>query len=101
MMNTTDPALRSFLEVPADSPFPIQNLPYGVFRREPDEPGTIGVAIGEYVLNLKVVDDFGGFDTPALRDTEAFQKPTLNEFMALGKAAWDEARACVQRLLRA
>jgi fumarylacetoacetase len=100
MTATTDSALRSFLDVAPDSPFPIQNLPYGVFRRASDEPGTIGVAIGEYVLDLKVVDDFGGFDTPALRDTEVFQQPTLNDFMALGKPAWDEARERVQRLLR-
>jgi len=101
MNSTTDPTLRSFLDVAPDSPFPIQNLPYGVFRRDEDETGTLGVAIGDYVLDLKVVDDFGGFDTPALRDTDAFQRRTLNDFMALGKTAWDEARACVQRLLRA
>jgi fumarylacetoacetase len=101
MSPTTDPALRSFLDVATDSPFPIQNLPYGVFRRDKDGPGTIGVAIGEYVLDLKVVDDFGGIDTPALAGTEVFQRPNLNDFMALGKSAWDEARECIQRLLRA
>jgi fumarylacetoacetase len=101
MHSTTDPALRSFLDVAPDSPFPIQNLPYGVFRREKDEPGTIGVAIGDYVLDLRVVDDFGGFDTPALAGTEVFQRPTLNDFMALGRPAWDEARARIQRLLLA
>jgi fumarylacetoacetase len=101
MTSTTDPALRSFLDIPADSPFPMQNLPYGVFRRAPDAPGAIGVAIGEYVLDLKVVDDFGGLDTPALRDTDVFQLETLNAFMALGRPAWDEARTRIQQLLHA
>jgi fumarylacetoacetase len=101
MTSTTDPALRSFLDIPADSPFPMQNLPYGVFRRAPDGPGAIGVAVGEYILDLKVVDDFGGLDTPALRDTDVFQQETLNAFMALGRPAWDEARTRIQQLLHA
>ena len=39
MNPTTNPALRSFVDVPADSHFPIQNLPYGVFSEDggPDE----------------------------------------------------------------
>ena len=34
MNPTNDPALRSFVPVPPVSHFPIQNLPYGVFRRQ-------------------------------------------------------------------
>ena len=33
MTPTTQPALRSWVEVPANSHFPIQNLPYGAFIR--------------------------------------------------------------------
>src|SRR5437588_834604 len=51
MSSTNDPALRSFVPVPAESHFPIQNLPYGSFRRRPGEPPRVGVAIGEMLLD--------------------------------------------------
>ena len=44
-MSPNDPSLRSFVDVPADSDFPIQNLPYGVFSTDKDERRRIGVAI--------------------------------------------------------
>ena len=50
MNPTTDQALRSWLPVAADSHFPIQNIPYGTFRR--DGAGHVGVAIGAEVLDL-------------------------------------------------
>src|SRR4051812_37005889 len=53
MMNpTTDPALRSFVSVAADSPFPIQNLPFGVLQADGERPTRIGVAIGDMVLDV-------------------------------------------------
>ena len=48
---TTDPALETWVDVGADSPVPIQNLPFGVFTR-PGEPARVGVAIGDFVLDL-------------------------------------------------
>lgn len=56
MNPTNDPALRSWVPVAADSHFPIQNLPYGVFRPKNEAP-RIGVAIGEFVFDLSVVWD--------------------------------------------
>lgn len=52
---THDPALRSWVESANDenSDFPIQNLPFGRFRRDPHEPWAIGVAIGDKVLDLR------------------------------------------------
>jgi hypothetical protein len=44
--------LRSFIEVPAGSHFPIQNLPFGVFRRRGDSPPRPAVAIGDFALDL-------------------------------------------------
>ena len=48
---TNDPALRSWVNVPAGSPFPIQNLPFGAFDTPAGEAHT-GVAIGDKVLDL-------------------------------------------------
>jgi len=95
---------RSFVSYPADSDFPIQNLPYGVFYRDADHTKrpTIGVAIGEQVLDLSVVAKAGLFDGPAIKDhAHVFHEATLNAFMALGKPAWGDARKIISRLLSA
>ena len=96
----TEPGLRSFVPVPPESHFPIQNLPYGVFRRG-DGERRIGVAIGEHVLDLTVLEAEGLLDVPLLRGRRVFDGGTLNAFMAAGRAAWSEVRAVVSRLLRA
>ncbi|KAL6048052.1 Fumarylacetoacetase [Balamuthia mandrillaris] len=91
--------LRSFIEVPADSHFPIQNLPYGAFVRKSaqTEVPHLGVAIGDQILDLNVIAKNGLFSSPELN--ACFQEPTLNAFMALGKAAWKDARKTITALL--
>jgi fumarylacetoacetase len=97
---TTDPGLRSWVDVAADSPFPIQNLPYGVFRPRPGDEPRVGVAIGDFVLDLAALEFAGLLDAPALRGRGVFGQRTLNDFLALGRPAWRAARAAVSRLLR-
>ena len=87
------------LDPKPDMPFSIHTLPYGVFRPGPTEPARVGVAIGDWVIDLAALAAQGLFDGPALRGTAAFSQPILNDFMALGRPAWDEARAAIQRLL--
>lgn len=101
MNPTNDPALRSFLPVAADSPFPIQNLPYGVYSTTPDEPARIGVAIGDFVLDVQGalnITDFGDYLEPETR--HALEQDRLNAFAALGPAAWHEVRTRLSKLLR-
>lgn len=95
-----DPDLRSFVDVPPDSHFPIHNLPYGVFRPRVGAPPRIGVAIGDEVLDLSVLADRGMFDGAELSERTVFLKPHLNAFMACGRGAWSEARQTLTRLLR-
>lgn len=83
---------RSFLPVSADSHFPIQNLPLGVFSREQSEPH-IGAAIGEYVLDLTVAQQRGLFGGAH------FQTATLNACMRAGRSEWRKMRARMQELL--
>lgn len=90
--------MRSFIETDSLSHFPIQNLPYGVFQPSGDEP-RIGVAIGEYVLDLSVIEKEGFFKRAGLNEEQVFNQPSLNEFMKLGKPAWKLVRTEVQRLL--
>jgi fumarylacetoacetase len=100
-VNTTDPNLRSFVAVPPDGHFPIQNLPYGVFRRRDQELPRVGVAIGDQVLDLAVLERHGFFRAAPLNGETVFDRPTLNAFMALGRPAWTAVRETVSRLLRA
>lgn len=101
-MNTSlNSQLRSFIPVAPDSHFPIQNLPYGVFKPKAGGLPRIGVAIGEMILDLRVLAEAGLFNGPALAGQSVFEQATLNAFMALGHAAWREARQTLTHLLEA
>ncbi|KAK4485020.1 hypothetical protein RD792_007628 [Penstemon davidsonii] len=93
--------LKSFVEVHPDSHFPIQNLPYGVFKPEPDSEPRPGVAIGDYVLDLSQIASAGLFDGPFLKSSDCFNQANLNKFVGLGRTAWKEARTTLQKLLSA
>ncbi len=98
-MVTIEPGRKSFVPVAADSHFPIQNLPYGVFRPSPGAAARVGVAIGDAVLDLSALEEAGLFDGPRLSGERVFSRPRLNDFMALGRPAWREARARIAALL--
>ena len=102
---TTDPALRSWVESANDqrADFPIQNLPFGVFRRKGTaEPARVGVAIGDRVFDLRVLHEAGLFDgvVGLAGKSDCFASGTLNAFMALGRPAWRAAREHLSHLLR-
>ncbi|WP_303311387.1 fumarylacetoacetase [Hymenobacter sp. BT730] len=101
MANPNDPTLHSWIDIPPHSDFPIQNLPFGVF--ETDERGTrVGVAIGEYVLDLYAVAQYGFFDDLGLGSAQpkVFRRRSLNAFIRLGQPAWRAVRQRVSELLR-
>jgi fumarylacetoacetase len=91
---------RSFVAVAADSHFSLQNLPYGIFSTAADPRPRAGVAIGESVLDLAVLED-AGLLRIAPADGRIFDRATLNPFIALGRPAWSAARARIGTLLRA
>ncbi|XP_073029788.1 fumarylacetoacetase-like [Primulina eburnea] len=93
--------LKSFVEVQPGSHFPIQNLPFGVFKPEPISEPRPGVAIGDYVLDLSIISSAGLFDGKFLKNSDCFNQPNLNKFLELGRPAWREARATLQKLLSA
>ncbi len=91
--------LRSFIPVSPQSHFPIQNLPYGVFRRRAGDDAAVGVAIGDYVLDLSVLEqskllDVSGGGEPV------FNQGSLNRLMSMGPRVWREARSTIIKLLR-
>ncbi|XP_057833472.1 fumarylacetoacetase isoform X1 [Cryptomeria japonica] len=79
----------------------LDNLPYGVFKPSPREEARAGVAIGDYVLDLSAICRAGLFNGPLLKGSHCFLEGTLNAFMAMGRPAWKEARATIQKLLSA
>lgn len=93
--------MNTFVDIAPGSHFSLHNLPYGVFSLEDDERPRVGVAIGEMVLDLAVLESEGFFSGPVLQGRNVFAQPALNAFMALGPAAWDQARSIIQELLDA
>jgi len=59
--------LRSFIEVSADSHFPIQNLPFGVFQPKQGKP-RVGVAIGDLIVDLSVLEKLDHFRSQEFQD---------------------------------
>jgi fumarylacetoacetase len=92
--------MKSFIEVAPDSHFPIQNLPFGIFK--PTEGrARVGVAIGDLVLDLSVLEKNGHFSFAEFQSRRVFSEDALNSFLALGRPAWRKAREVIQRLLDA
>jgi fumarylacetoacetase len=99
MVRANDPSLRSWIDIAPKSDFPIQNLPFGVFQTATRDP-RVGVAIGDYVLDLYAVCQHKLFELLAMEDPTIFHRDSLNDFMALGRPTWREVRDRVSELLR-
>lgn len=99
MSKANNPKLKSWVEVKPGSDFPIQNLPFGIFKTADKTPRT-GVAIGEYILDLSILADAGLFDAIPF-DKSVIGKNTLNDFIGLGKAVTNAVRERISDLLNA
>ncbi|MCC2545022.1 fumarylacetoacetase [Hymenobacter sp. BT175] len=100
MLAANNPALHSWIDIAPTSDFPIQNLPFGVFET-PERGARLGVAIGEYVLDLYAVSQHGFFeDLDIPTQPKVFRRRSLNGFIALGRPTWRAVRQRVSELLR-
>jgi fumarylacetoacetase len=100
---THDPALTSWIESAnrAAVDFPIQNLPFGVFRRAGSaEPFRGGVAIGELIIDLRALHELRVLSGSCGEVLATCVGPTLNSFMDLGAEAWSALRGALSALLR-
>ncbi|KAJ3138775.1 hypothetical protein HK100_012313 [Physocladia obscura] len=122
--------MAAIVSIPEDSDFPLANIPFGVISTANNVSDISFIAIsesiycdvnivaelihiqpekrcatriGDHVVDLAAVAALGLFDGPKLKTeaTRVFAQPTLNEFMRLGRAAWQEARAKLQTVLAA
>ena len=82
-----------WLGLPADDPFGIDNLPYGIFST-PSTGRRVGVRIGDRVLDVGACAERAGMESG-----EVWLAPTLNPFLAQGRQAWAAARAFLQEQL--
>lgn len=99
---TNDPALRSWAPGADDEggDFPIQNLPFGVFRRKGSgDAGRVCVAIGSSALDLHALQESGLLDGLASARADALRGSSLNALMGLGASARRELRARLSELL--
>lgn len=92
--------LRSFIEVPAGSDFPLENLPFGVFKPATGGP-RVGVALGDHVVDLAALEAAGIFREANFGIDDVFAQDALNAFLALGRPAWRKTREILQRVLSA
>lgn len=83
---TNDPNRKCWLDVPGNSDFPIQNIPFGVFLTK-DDIITIGTRIGNYAIDLGAMQQLNYFEGIELTD-DMFMQDTLNDFISDGKKTW-------------
>jgi fumarylacetoacetase len=97
---TNDPALESWVGSASGSDFPIQNLPFGVFRHDFEERPRVGIAIGDQVLDCLAAARAGCFDSLGPVVGDALQSWSLNALLALGRADARTVRGAASRMLR-
>ncbi len=82
-----------WLDLPEDTPFGVDNLPFGVFSTSDEQP-RVGVAVGDRVLDLAPLAAVEGLD-----GAHVFESASLNDFLALGRPSWRAVRAWLTELL--
>jgi fumarylacetoacetase len=77
---------KSWLEVPFNSDFPIQNIPFGVFLTR-ENVVTVGTRIGDFAIDLGALQQLNYFEGIELTD-DMFMQDTLNDFISDGQKTW-------------
>jgi len=86
--------MTPWLDLPADHPFGIATLPYGVFSTGDPQLRRVGVRIGDHVLDAARAAEVAGMESGL-----CWEQPTLGHFLALGPQAWAAARSWLTEVL--
>lgn len=89
MIKANNPKLKSWIQVDPSNDFPLQNIPFGIFKTRVASPRA-GTRIGDKVIDLQVLAEEGFFKDQNISDE--FSKNTLNDFISLGKEKTREVR---------
>jgi fumarylacetoacetase len=98
MIKANNPALKSWVEVSADSDFPIQNLPFGVFKTRTNSRPRVCTRIGDFIVDLVVLDHLSMLDDCEIPHS-VFDNQYINDLMALGKEKTRALRNCLSDIL--
>lgn len=91
MIHANNPSLKSWIEVPENSDFPIQNIPFGIFKAKNKAPHP-ATRVGDTVIDLSVLADFEYFDDLELKNLSVFYQNDLNALIGEGKNFWRALR---------
>ena len=96
---THDPHRKSWIAAAnqASCDFPLQNLPFGIFSNAANPSPRVGVAIGDQIADLSVLQQAGLLTLAE----PVFAQPRLNDFIALGRPVWREIRMQLSALFEA
>ncbi len=97
MIAANNPSLKSWVDVPVNTDFPIQNLPFGIFKTSQLTP-RVGVRIGDFVLDLKTLFVLGYLENLPFEMND-FDTDYLNNLMLKGKKGSRDLRNRVSKLL--
>ncbi len=92
MIKANDPSIKTWLHVKDGSDFPIQNLPFGIFKPHNRTNPRAGTRIGNLVIDLSKIAEKGYFKDEGIETREVFYNDTLNDFIALGRPVWRAVR---------
>lgn len=98
-VTANNPNIKSWLDVPVDSDFPIQNIPFGVFLTK-ENVVTVGSRIGDYAIDLGALQQLNYFEGIELTD-DMFMQDTLNDFISDGKKTWRLVRNRISEIFEA
>jgi len=90
MIDANDINRKSWIQYESDSHFPIQNIPFGVFKDD-DTKIHIGTIIGNTIISLSNLEKLGYLKGSAMK-RNTFQSDTLNPFLKQKKHVWREIR---------
>jgi fumarylacetoacetase len=96
MIAANNPSLRSWISVPEESDFPIQNLPFGVFTTS-GSTARVGTRIGDTVIDLSILAASGQLEVAGFT-AEDFSQEFLNPMMKKGKEATRRLRQALSDL---
>ena len=92
-------SMKSFINTDKGSDFPVQNIPFGIFKSKNNQTPRAGSAIGDYILDLSVLQNSNLFSDPVINEKKVFSREYLNDFMSLGKTICNQTRKDIQNLL--
>jgi fumarylacetoacetase len=99
MIKANNPELRSWIEIPSGSDFPIQNIPFGIISTNSLSP-RVATRIGNKVVDLLALAELDYLNGLDFNAAEVFNKASLNDFIALGKPTWRALRDRISELFQ-